>query len=111
MAEPQETQQEKETRWAAQRAAHETQQQDYRAARATDKPEKLVGGGSHRDHRGGDGCSHAAVKSAWRDVRCGHTEERGPSLYTTRKATGVEVAPRRPQACEPEPPPTRPSLL
>jgi hypothetical protein len=34
MAEPQETQQEKETRWAAQRAAHETQQKDYRAARA-----------------------------------------------------------------------------
>ena len=34
MAEPQETQQEKETRWTAQRAAHETQQQDYRAARA-----------------------------------------------------------------------------
>ena len=34
MAEPQETQQEKETRWAAQRAAHETQQQGYRAARA-----------------------------------------------------------------------------
>jgi hypothetical protein len=33
MAEPQETQQEKETRWAAQRAAHETQQQDSRAAR------------------------------------------------------------------------------
>jgi Flp pilus assembly protein TadB len=33
MAEPQETQQEKETRWAAQRAVHETQQQDYRAAR------------------------------------------------------------------------------
>ncbi len=34
MAEPQETQQEKEARWAAQRAAHETQQQDYRASRA-----------------------------------------------------------------------------
>jgi hypothetical protein len=34
MAEPQETQQEKETRWAAQRVAHETQQKDYRAARA-----------------------------------------------------------------------------
>src|SRR4029450_10477401 len=34
MAEPQETQQEKETRWAAQRAAHDTQQKDYRAARA-----------------------------------------------------------------------------
>ena len=34
MAEPQETQQEKEARWTAQRAAHETQQQDYRAARA-----------------------------------------------------------------------------
>jgi hypothetical protein len=33
MAEPQETQQEKETRWAAQRATHETQQKDYRAAR------------------------------------------------------------------------------
>src|SRR5437867_4464178 len=37
MAEPQETQQEKETRWAAQRAAHETQQKDYRAARARTK--------------------------------------------------------------------------
>jgi len=34
MAEPQETQQEKEARWAAQRTAHETQQQGYRAARA-----------------------------------------------------------------------------
>jgi hypothetical protein len=34
MAEPQETQQEKETRWATQRAAHDTQQKDYRAARA-----------------------------------------------------------------------------
>ena len=34
MAEPQETQQEKETRWADQRAAHDTQQKDYRAARA-----------------------------------------------------------------------------
>jgi CHASE3 domain sensor protein len=34
MAEPQETQQEKEARWTAQRAAHETQQKDYRAARA-----------------------------------------------------------------------------
>jgi hypothetical protein len=34
MAEPQETQQEKETRWAAQRAVHETQQQNSRAARA-----------------------------------------------------------------------------
>jgi CHASE3 domain sensor protein len=34
MAEPQETQQEKETRWTAQRAAHDTQQNLYRAARA-----------------------------------------------------------------------------
>jgi hypothetical protein len=34
MAKPHETQQEKETRWAAQRAAQETQQKDYRAARA-----------------------------------------------------------------------------
>jgi CHASE3 domain sensor protein len=34
MAEHDETQQEKEARWAAQRAAHETQQQGYRAARA-----------------------------------------------------------------------------
>ena len=34
MAEPQETQQEKEARWAAQRAARETQQKDYRAAQA-----------------------------------------------------------------------------
>ena len=33
MAEPQETQQEKETRWADQRATHDTQQKDYRAAR------------------------------------------------------------------------------
>ena len=37
MAEPQETQQEKETRWADQRAAHDTQQKDYRAARARTK--------------------------------------------------------------------------
>jgi hypothetical protein len=34
MAEPQETQQEKEARWTAQRAAHDAQQQGYRAARA-----------------------------------------------------------------------------
>ena len=34
MADPQETQQEKETRWAAQRAAHDTQQNVYRATRA-----------------------------------------------------------------------------
>jgi hypothetical protein len=34
MAEPQETQQEKEARWSAQRAAHATQQKDSRAARA-----------------------------------------------------------------------------
>jgi hypothetical protein len=34
VTEPPETQQEKETRWAAQRAAHETQQQTYRVARA-----------------------------------------------------------------------------
>ena len=84
MAEPQETQQEKETRWAAQRAAHETQQKDYRAARATDQGEKLVGGGSYRDHRGGDCCDHSAVKSGWRDVRCGHTEERGSSFVHGR---------------------------
>ena len=34
MAELQETQQEKEDRWATQRAARETQQRDYRAAQA-----------------------------------------------------------------------------
>jgi hypothetical protein len=34
MAEPQETQQEKETRWATQRAARDTQQLNYRAAQA-----------------------------------------------------------------------------
>jgi hypothetical protein len=33
MAEPQETQQEKETRWAAQRAAHDKEQQGRQAAR------------------------------------------------------------------------------
>jgi hypothetical protein len=33
MADHDETQQEKETRWTAQRAAHDRQQQDYRAAR------------------------------------------------------------------------------
>jgi hypothetical protein len=37
MAEPQETQQEKEARWAAQRAARETQQKDYRAVQARTK--------------------------------------------------------------------------
>jgi hypothetical protein len=45
MAEPQETQQEKETRWAAQRAAHETQQRASRAARARRRGRNwLVGG-------------------------------------------------------------------
>ena len=34
MAELQETQQEKEARWATQRAAHDTQQKDSRAAQA-----------------------------------------------------------------------------
>jgi Flp pilus assembly protein TadB len=33
MAEPQETQQEKETRWAAQRATRDTEQQEMRATR------------------------------------------------------------------------------
>jgi hypothetical protein len=33
MADHDETQQEKETRWTAQRATHDHQQQDYRAAR------------------------------------------------------------------------------
>ena len=33
MAEHDETQQEKETRWTAQRAAHDKQQNEYRAAR------------------------------------------------------------------------------
>jgi t-SNARE complex subunit (syntaxin) len=33
MAEHDETQQEKETRWTAQRAAHDRQQHEYRAAR------------------------------------------------------------------------------
>src|SRR4029453_13699684 len=37
MAEPQKTKQEKEPRRAAQRAAHDTQQQDYRTARARTK--------------------------------------------------------------------------
>jgi hypothetical protein len=45
MAELQETQQEKEARWASQRAARETQQQDYRAAQARTKRRNwLVGG-------------------------------------------------------------------
>ena len=81
MAEPQETQQEKETRWAAQRAAHDTQQQDSRR-RGHGQGEKLVGCGSHRDRRCGDCCGHAAVKSGWWDIRCGHTEEGGRFLYT-----------------------------
>ena len=34
MGEPQETRQDKETRWTAQRAAHDQQQQEYRALRA-----------------------------------------------------------------------------
>ena len=85
MAEPQETQQEKETRWADQRATHDTQQKDYRAARATDKGEKLVGCRSHRDHRCGDCCGYSAVKSDRRAVRCDHTEERGSSFVHGRR--------------------------
>jgi hypothetical protein len=45
MAERQETQQEKETRWTAQRAAHDAQQQTSRAARARTRGKNwLVGG-------------------------------------------------------------------
>ena len=45
MAELQETQQEKEARWAAQRAARETQQKDYRTAQTrTRRRNWLVGG-------------------------------------------------------------------
>jgi hypothetical protein len=43
----------------------------------TENGEKLVGGGSYRDHRGRHCCSHAAVKSGGWDGRGGHTEERG----------------------------------
>jgi hypothetical protein len=46
MAEPQETRQEKETRWAAQRAAHETQQKASRAARARTRGRNLLVGGA-----------------------------------------------------------------
>jgi hypothetical protein len=42
MAEPQETQQEKETRWTAQRAVHDTQQKDYRATRARTRGRKWL---------------------------------------------------------------------
>jgi hypothetical protein len=42
MAEPQETRQEQETRWATQRAAHDTQQKDYRAAKARTRGRKWL---------------------------------------------------------------------
>jgi len=51
MAEPHETQQEKETRWTAQRAAHDTQQTAYRGGEDTENREKLVDRGSHSDPR------------------------------------------------------------
>jgi hypothetical protein len=45
MAEPQETQQEKESRWGAYRIERETQQQNWRAQRARARGRKwLVGG-------------------------------------------------------------------
>jgi hypothetical protein len=44
MAELQETQQEKDARWAAQRAARETQQKDYRTAQARTRRNWLVVG-------------------------------------------------------------------
>ena|ERR1051326_1425454 len=43
----------------------------------TDEEEKLVGGRSHCHHRCGDCCGQAAVKSGWRDMRGGDTEEQG----------------------------------
>jgi hypothetical protein len=46
MADRQETQQERETRWTAQRAANETQQQASRAARARARGRNLVVGGA-----------------------------------------------------------------
>jgi len=54
----------------------------------TNKGEKLVGCRSNRDHRCGDCCGHSAVKSGWRDVRCGHTEEEGRCF--ARNATGED---------------------
>ena len=45
MADLQETQQEKETRWAAQRATRDAQQQTFQAARARSRGRKgLIGG-------------------------------------------------------------------
>ena len=45
MAESQETQQEKEARWAAHRVARETQQQNWRSARARTRGRNwLIGG-------------------------------------------------------------------
>src|SRR5215471_5991539 len=46
----------------------------------TDEEEKLVGGRSHCNRRCGDCCGHAAVKSGWRDMRGGYTEEQGRLL-------------------------------
>ena len=65
MAEHEETQQEKETRWTAQRAAHDRQQQEYRGGEDTENRQKLVDRGSHSDYRCGDGCGHSSVKSGW----------------------------------------------
>ena len=46
MAEPDETRQEKEARWAAQRAANDTQQQNRRAARARTRGRNVLVGGA-----------------------------------------------------------------
>jgi hypothetical protein len=50
----------------------------------TDEEEKLVGCRSHYNHRRGDCCGHAAVKSSWRDMRGGYTEEQGRLLGNGR---------------------------
>ena len=46
MAELQETQQEKEARWATQRASRDTQHKDYRAAQARSRKRNWLGVGA-----------------------------------------------------------------
>src|SRR2546423_5008297 len=65
----------------------------------TNKGEKLVGCRSNRDHRCGDCCGHSAVKSGWRDVRFGHTEEGGVFLHGTRQGKTDRVTRKGVKPC------------
>ena len=66
VTEPQETQQEKQARWEAQRIARDQEQRAMQAAAQTKNHENVVHRGSNSDHRCGDCSGRAFINIGWR---------------------------------------------